>query len=81
MWSFIIPNERSNNSLEDFRVPTSQVEQFSGLFIWEGLVGLKMESELTASHSVLGVVMQKLMLLYQIKSLAQIFVQRVVPTI
>ena len=45
MWSFIIPNERSNKSLEDFRVPTSQVEQYSGLFIWEGLVGLKMEGE------------------------------------
>ena len=45
MWSFIIPNKASNKSLEDFRVPTTQVENYSGLFIWEGLVGSKIERE------------------------------------
>ena len=45
MWSFIIPNQASNKTLEDFRVPTTQVEQYSGLFIWEGLVGEKMGRE------------------------------------
>ena len=45
MWSFIIPNQASNKPIEDFRVPTSQVEQYSGLFIWEGLVGEKMGRE------------------------------------
>ena len=45
MWSFIIPNEASNKPLEDFRVPTTQVEQYSGLFIWERLVGAKIEKK------------------------------------
>jgi endonuclease G len=45
MWSFIIPNEASSKPLEDFRVPTTQVEQYSGLFIWERLVGAKIERE------------------------------------
>jgi endonuclease G len=45
MWSFIIPNQASNKPLEDFRVPTTQVEQYSGLFIWERLVGAKIERE------------------------------------
>jgi len=45
MWSFIIPNQASNKPLEDFRVPTTQVEQYSGLLIWGGLVGAKIEKE------------------------------------
>jgi len=45
MWSFIIPNKASSQPLEDFRVPTTQVENYSGLFIWEGLVGEKIGKE------------------------------------
>ena len=45
MWSFIIPNQATSKTIEDFRVPTTQVEQYSGLFIWEGLVGEKMGRE------------------------------------
>jgi endonuclease G len=45
MWSFIIPNEVSNKTLKHFLAPTTQVEQYSGLFIWERLVGAKIEKE------------------------------------
>jgi endonuclease G, mitochondrial len=45
MWSFIIPNRASNKPLKDFRVPTTQVERYSGLCIWERLVGAKIEKE------------------------------------
>lgn len=42
MWAFIIPNEASNESLENFRVETSKVEKISGLLLWETLLGTKM---------------------------------------
>jgi endonuclease G len=45
MWSFLIPNQASMKSLEDFRVPTTQVERYSGLCLWERLVGEKIEKE------------------------------------
>jgi endonuclease G, mitochondrial len=45
MWSFLIPNKASNKSLEDFRVPTTQIERYSGLLLWERLVGSKIEKE------------------------------------
>ncbi len=42
MWSFIIPNEKSDSKLEEFLVATSKVEKISGLFLWETLLGTKM---------------------------------------
>jgi endonuclease G len=45
MWSFLIPNKATNKPLEGFRVPTTQVENYSGLCIWERLVGAKIEKE------------------------------------
>lgn len=45
MWSFIIPNKASNKPLEDFLVPATQVERMSGLFMWERLVGKKIDRE------------------------------------
>ena len=47
MWSFIIPNKEkeADQSLKDFLVPTTHVEKFSGLFIWDRLVGEKMEDK------------------------------------
>ena len=39
MWSFIIPNEESNEPLEDYLVETSKVEKISGLFLWDTLTG------------------------------------------
>ncbi|MFT5386161.1 MAG: endonuclease G [Saprospiraceae bacterium] len=42
MWSFIIPNKKSDDDLKDFLVKTSKVEKLSGLFLWETLLGTKM---------------------------------------
>ena len=45
MWSFILPNEETDKELKDFLVSTALVEKLSGLFIWERLVGDKIEKE------------------------------------
>ncbi|WP_405566102.1 DNA/RNA non-specific endonuclease [Polaribacter sp. Asnod6-C07] len=41
IWSFIIPNEATDEDLETFQVPTSKIEKISGLFLWESLLGTK----------------------------------------
>jgi len=43
MWSFVIPNKESDNSLASFLVPTTRVEKYSGLFLWERLLGDEVE--------------------------------------
>jgi endonuclease G len=45
MWSFIIPNKATNKDLKDFLARTTDVENYSGLLIWERLVGKKIEKE------------------------------------
>lgn len=45
IWSFIIPNKETNKSLKDFLVSTTDVEKYSGLFIWDRLVGEKIEKQ------------------------------------
>ena len=45
MWSFYLPNEASNASLESFRVPTIRIEQYAGIFLWDRLVGTIIEGE------------------------------------
>ena len=45
MWSFIIPNEESNQSIEEFLVPTKKVETMSGTLLWDRLIGKKIERE------------------------------------
>ncbi len=45
MWSFSIRNEGSDKPLEDFLVPTTRIEQWSGLLLWDRLVGKKIERE------------------------------------
>lgn len=45
MWSFIIPNEESDEDLETFLVKTTKVEKISGLYLWESLVGTKIKRE------------------------------------
>lgn len=42
MWSFIIENRKADKPLASYRVPTAKVEKISGLFLWETLVGSKM---------------------------------------
>lgn len=43
VWSFILPNEKTDKSLREYLVSTSDVERLSGLFLWERLVGGKMQ--------------------------------------
>ena len=45
MWSFVLPNEESDKPLEDFLVPTVVVERMSGIFLWERLLGGKIQRE------------------------------------
>jgi len=45
MWSFLMPNEESKKSLDTFLVTTRKVERYSGLLLWEGLVGNKIDRE------------------------------------
>jgi endonuclease G len=47
MWSFIIPNEETNQPLADYLVPTKKVERYSGLVLWQRLVGSEIEKEKT----------------------------------
>ena len=45
MWSFIMPNEQADKPLEDFRVPTTKVEQYAGIQLWGRLEGSKIATE------------------------------------
>ena len=45
MWSFMMDNKGSDKPLEEFLVPTTKVEQYAGIFLWQRLVGKKIEKE------------------------------------
>lgn len=45
MWSFIFPNESTDDSIDDFQVKTSIVEKKAGILLWERLVGSEIENE------------------------------------
>ena len=45
MWSFIMDNEASDQPLETFSVPTTKIEKYAGLFLWERLVGTEITRE------------------------------------
>lgn len=45
MWSFVMPNKESNKSLDTFLVPTTRVEKFAGIKLWERLEGRKIDRE------------------------------------
>lgn len=45
MWSFILPNEQSDEPLENYRVPTTRIEQYAGIQLWDRLVGTKIQTE------------------------------------
>jgi len=47
MWSFVLPNEESGQSLDTFLVPTTLVEKLAGIKLWERLVGKKIDREKT----------------------------------
>lgn len=43
--SFLTPNKESKKQPEDFLVSTRKVERYSGLLLWERLVGRKIDRE------------------------------------
>lgn len=45
MWSFVLPNEESAQSLKTFLVPTTLVEKLTGIKLWERLTGKKIDRE------------------------------------
>ncbi|MGR8981669.1 MAG: DNA/RNA non-specific endonuclease [Gammaproteobacteria bacterium] len=45
MWSFVLPNEGSDKPVESFLVPTTMVERYSGIFLWDRLLGKDTEKE------------------------------------
>ncbi len=45
MWSFLLPNKKSSKALDEFQVPTIEVERKVGFHLWERLVGKKIEIE------------------------------------
>jgi endonuclease G len=45
MWSFIVPHKPFSKPLKDFLVPAKTVEIFSGLNLWERLVGPTIKKE------------------------------------
>ena len=45
MWAFLLENKLNDKPLADYRVSTDKIEQYTGIKIWEKLVGRKMELE------------------------------------
>ena len=43
LWSFLIPNENTEEDFASFLVPTVTVERQAGLQLWDRLQGLKMD--------------------------------------
>ena len=52
MWSFIIPNKDSSKLMKDFLVPTTKVERMSGIFLWERLLGNKIDRQKNRTRSM-----------------------------
>lgn len=44
MWSFVIPNTKTNKSLKELLVPTVDVERRAGLQLWDRLRGEKSDT-------------------------------------
>lgn len=55
MWSFLMPNKASDAPLTDFRVPTTQIEQFAGIELWSNLRGSKIDREKTRMRDMWAV--------------------------
>ncbi len=45
MWSFIFPNADTDEAIPTFQVPTTKVEQYAGIKLWENLMGSKVARE------------------------------------
>jgi len=45
MWTFLLPNEATDKPLSDFLTTTKKIERYSGLTLWERLVGNEIDKE------------------------------------
>lgn len=45
MWSFLLPNEETNEPIESCRVTTTKIEKYTGIELWNQLHGKKIDSE------------------------------------
>lgn len=45
MWSFLLPNELSDQTLDTFQVDTLKLERITGVKFWQNLVGKKIDAE------------------------------------
>ncbi|MCI5051040.1 MAG: DNA/RNA non-specific endonuclease [Candidatus Pacebacteria bacterium] len=45
MWSFILPNSKVTDSLSNYMVATTKVEQYAGIELWSLLTGIEMKKE------------------------------------
>jgi len=45
MWSFLMDNKKLDGDLADYLVPTSKIEKYTGIVLWETLVGSKITRE------------------------------------
>lgn len=45
MYSFVIPNKKTNKQLEELMRPTAYIENMSGIKLWDRLVGKKIDRE------------------------------------
>ncbi len=45
IWSFMIENDSASKDLENYLVPTTKVEQYAGIKLWDKLVGTEIEKE------------------------------------
>jgi len=52
MYSFIIANEEKSEKLNDFAVSTRKIERYTGIHLWENLVGSKMDKEKTKTRKL-----------------------------
>ena len=55
LWSFILPNEKSDKPLESFLVPTIKIEQYAGIFLWNRLQGRSIEEKKKRKRTRMGV--------------------------
>lgn len=45
MWSFVVPNKKTDQPLETFLVPTTWAEKVAGINLWANLTGKKIDKE------------------------------------
>jgi endonuclease G len=45
IWSFIFPNEETDDAIENYQVKTTKIEKKAGILLWERLVGPEIDKE------------------------------------